>query len=303
MNAPQFKDYAKLSRGLFDDNYNKDSFGFKGKISSTKDLKFELGGKLKDDQFESFLKWSETYQPPQNKAVFSLIGTVHSNGNFEFDPEVNLKEEGVTVAVHGKLSAGADKDLLVDEDKEAKEFRDSLGGELKYVSKQLSGSFQIDKKKKNPLRITASASVVPVDNLAIGGSVKFKEQKFDKFDVGARFQRDNLTLSWLAEDSCRKSKLSLHQDISRDLTGGVELTRVSKNCKDKEVPWDMSAAFAYKLNPTSKVKGLLSSSSKEMKLSFITDLNADLSASMTTNTTLSTLKTDGFKFGLQYEPK
>jgi len=87
-----YKDYGKSSKKLFEEEYNKESFGFKIKSRVNKELDYEIGGKSKGDSVESSFKWTES-KAINDDFKCKGSGTVFSNGNLEFSKEISQKKK------------------------------------------------------------------------------------------------------------------------------------------------------------------------------------------------------------------
>jgi hypothetical protein len=299
-----FTDFQKFHSSLFEDRFNKAPFSVKGKFLATKDVNLEYSGKLVNDQFESSLKWTEEH--PLNDSLKVLAeGTFKHNGNCEVESKLLFPNEGVDVGLNLKISGSPDKEFL-GEEAEEKEFRDSIGAKVTIQKPKLSGSVEITQKKKNPLDLRASGAVEVYDKLLVGGLVSMKPDtmKVKSYDVGLRYQMaDSLTMFAVSEASLRKTRLGLQHKASNDLLVGAELNR-TLNCKDKEVPNDIAVAFAYKFSPVTTFKAYLSTATKDLKVSMISNITPHLKGTATINSSISTLNTQGgVKLSFEFDPK
>jgi len=292
-----YKDYGKSSKKLFEEEYNKESFGFKIKSRVNKELDYEIGGKSKGDSVESSFKWTES-KAINDDFKCKGSGTVFSNGNLEFSKEISQKKKFFFTLKGTINGSGADKELLIEEEKEDKEFRDSVGGEIKILQDKFQGSIELIQKKKNPLRTSGTLSIDCYHDFKVGANAIFKGNKLSTYNFGFLYNKNDFSVFTNIEDSLKKVKVSVSHNLNSKLSAGIEFTHLNKEVK--EHPNTIATAFRYDNSNDSFFKGKISSQSKDFSLSYGTRIAPGLSGILTVDSELSELKSKGVKLSLEY---
>jgi len=273
-----FKDFGKTSKSLFEDGYNKDNFSYKVKSKHDK-LEYEINGKTKGELFENAFKWTESFNGGEHFKI-KLGGTIFSNGNLDFNKEVSTNDKTFGLNVKGSLcGSGSDKELIQEEEKEEKEFRDSIGVELKYIpTKTFQGSVDVLQKKKNPLRVLTSLSFTHKD-FTVGSSFIFKNKKISKTNLGLLYVKDNSISIFTNLEDLKKLKVNFQHIVTSKLTAGIEFSH-SKDSKENQNT--ITAAFQYTLNDKDNfLKGKVTSNTKDFSISYGATLCPNLNGILT----------------------
>jgi len=294
-----YKDFVKGSKKkkLFEDEYNKETFSFKIKSKVNKDLDYEVTGKTKGEFLDSSFKWTES-KPFGEDFKCKGSGTVFSNGNLEFSKEIS-KNKSYFATLKGSINgSGTDKELLAEEEKEDREFRDSIGGEFKILQEKFQGTLEITQKRKNPLKTTGQLSIDCHHNLKMGANVIFRGSKLSNYNFGFLYNKNDFSVFTNIEDSLKKVKVSVSHNLNSKLSAGIEFTHLNKDSKDS--PNTLATAFRYDNSNDSFFKGKICSQSKDFSLSYGTRVAPGLNAILTVDSDLNDLKSKGLKLSLEY---
>jgi hypothetical protein len=258
--------------------------------------------KNKEGGLESYLKWTE--KKKCDDFDVTVNGKLHHNGNTEADVEVEHKKHGVSLLLKGTLLGGPDSQALgATDDLESKNSRDAVGFEAKYSHKYFKGTVAGDLKRKNAKKITVSGST-EYDGFLAGASAQIQPETSFKpttYSWGLGYAKDDFTVLLQSDKSNQEFKLAVKQDISKDLSGGVEF----KHDLPKKTS-NFASGLSYRIDGDQVLK-LKMNDEQVVNVGYNVNLNKDLKAQLNLETSLKSLQGNESKskvsLGFIYETK